>query len=44
MVATGRAAGADGYVLYRYDFLYKNSAWAELAADEVQHLKQVNAA
>lgn len=44
MVATGRAAGADGYVLYRYDFLYNNSAWAELAAQEVQNLKQANAA
>lgn len=44
MVITGRGAGADGYVLYRYDFLYNNSAWAELAAQEVEALKAVNAA
>lgn len=34
---------AQGYALYRYDFLFKNSAWAEYAAREVQALKEVNA-
>ena len=43
MVEDGRALGADGYVLYRYDFLYKNGAWADLAAQEVENLKTANA-
>ena len=43
MVEDGRALGADGYVLYRYDFLYKNGAWADLAAQEVENLRTVNA-
>ena len=43
MVVTGRGAGADGYVLYRYDFLYKNADWADLAARELAGLRAVNA-
>ena len=43
MVQDGRAAGADGYVLYRYDFLFKNGAWADLAAQEVENIKAANA-
>lgn len=43
MVEDGRVLGADGYVLYRYDFLYKNGAWADLAAQEVENLKTANA-
>ncbi|HJB22416.1 MAG TPA: family 10 glycosylhydrolase [Candidatus Fournierella merdavium] len=43
MVATGRQLGADGYVLYRYDFLYKNGSWADLAAQEVENLRAANA-
>ena len=42
MVKDGRAAGADGYVLYRYDFLFKNGAWADLAAQEVENIKAAN--
>lgn len=42
MVNTGREVGADGYVLYRYDSLYNNTNWADLAQSEVQALKQVN--
>ena len=42
MVEDGRALGADGYVLYRYDFLYKNSAWADLAARELEALTAAN--
>lgn len=41
-VATGRQLGADGYVLYRYDSLFRNSEWADLAAQEVQALAAVN--
>lgn len=42
MIATGRTAGANGYVLYRYDFLYNNSAWAELAAQETAAIQAAN--
>jgi len=34
----GRRLGADGFALYRYDFLFKNPAWAELAAREAAAL------
>lgn len=34
--------GADGYALYRYDFLGRNSAWPDLAQQEVQALTQLN--
>lgn len=43
MIATGRAAGADGYALYRYDFLGRNTAWAELAAAENEAIAAANA-
>ena len=43
MVEDGRQLGADGYVLYRYEFLYKNGAWADLAAQEVEILTAANA-
>ena len=34
----GRRLGADGFALYRYDFLFKNPAWADLAAREAAAL------
>ena len=42
MIATGREVGADGYVLYRYDFLFHNSSWAELAASECAAIRAEN--
>lgn len=44
MVSTGRQCGADGYALYRYDFLFRLDAWAELASQESAALAGVNAA
>lgn len=43
MVATGRQCGADGYALYRYDFLFRAGEWAELAASESAALSAANA-
>ncbi len=34
---------ADGWALYRYDFLFRNSQWAELAQSECEALKAANA-
>ncbi len=34
---------ADGYALYRSDFLFKNGTWPELAAAECEALRQQNA-
>lgn len=31
-------AGADGFALYRYDSLFQNAAWPQLAAEEVKNL------
>ncbi len=42
MIATGREVGADGYVLYRYDFLFHNGSWADLAASECQTILAKN--
>ena len=42
MVNTGREVGADGYVLYRYDSLFRNTNWADLAQQEVKALQQAN--
>lgn len=42
MIATGREVGADGYVLYRYDFLFHNSTWADLAASECAAIRAEN--
>lgn len=43
MIADGRAIGADGYVLYRYDFLFRNASWPELAASENTAIAAANA-
>lgn len=43
MIADGRALGADGYVLYRYDFLFRNASWPELAAGENAAIAAANA-
>lgn len=43
MIADGRAIGADGYVLYRYDFLFRNASWPELAASENAAIAAANA-
>lgn len=43
MVKTGRDCGADGYALYRYDFLFRTNNWAELASSEGAALSEVNA-
>lgn len=37
-----RAAGLDGYALYRYASLFDNAAWPELAAAEREALQAVN--
>lgn len=37
-----RAAGLDGYALYRYASLFDNAAWSDLAAQECEALRQVN--
>ena len=42
MIATGRENGADGYVLYRYDSLFNNTNWADLAASERQAIQAAN--
>ena len=42
MIATGREVGADGYVLYRYDFLFHNGSWADLAASECAAIRAEN--
>ncbi len=42
MAATLREAGGQGYALYRYDFLYKNGTYPELAAAECAALAQAN--
>lgn len=42
MIATGRENGADGYVLYRYDSLFNNANWADLAASERQAIQAAN--
>ena len=42
MVETLRQAGGQGYALYRYDFLYKNAAYPELAQAECAALRQAN--
>ena len=42
MIATGREVGADGYVLYRYDFLFHNGSWAELATSECAAIRAEN--
>lgn len=33
--------GIDGFALYRYDNLFKNTAYSDLAQSEVEHLKDV---
>ena len=43
MIADGRRVGADGYALYRYDFLGRNAAWPELAAAENEAIAAANA-
>ena len=42
MVGTLREAGAQGYALYRYDFLFKNGAYPALAEAECAALAEVN--
>lgn len=42
MIGTGREVGADGYVLYRYDFLFHNGSWADLAASECAAIRAEN--
>ena len=42
MIATGREVCADGYVLYRYDFLFHNGSWADLAASECAAIRAEN--
>lgn len=42
MVGTLREVGAQGYALYRYDFLFKNSAYPALAEAECAALTEVN--
>ena len=42
MIDTGREGGADGYVLYRYDFLFHNGSWADLAASECAAIRAEN--
>lgn len=39
-----RAAGMDGYALYRYASLFDNAAWPELAAAEREALRAANQA
>ena len=41
MVTTLRGAGADGFGLYRSDFLLRNSAWTQLAQAECAALTEV---
>ena len=41
MVTTLRGAGADGFGLYRSDFLLRNSAWPQLAQAECAALTEV---
>lgn len=41
MVTTLREAGADGFGLYRSDFLLRNSAWPQLAQAECAALTEV---
>lgn len=41
MVTTLRGAGADGFGLYRSDFLLRNSAWPQLAQTECAALTEV---
>ena len=41
MVTTLRGAGADGFGLYRSDFLLRNSAWPQLAQAECASLTEV---
>lgn len=43
MIADGRRVGANGYALYRYDFLGRNAAWPELAAAENEAIAAANA-
>lgn len=42
MLSTLRQAGGQGYALYRYDFLYKNGSYPDLAAAECAALTQAN--
>lgn len=42
MVSTLRQLNGQGYALYRYDFLYNNSSYPELAAAEVSALTRIN--
>ena len=37
----GRELGADGFALYRYDSLFRNTGWEELAASEAAALTQL---
>ena len=39
--ALGRELGADGFALYRYDSLFRNTGWEELAASEAAALTQL---
>lgn len=41
MVTTLRGAGADGFGLYRSDFLLRNSAWPQLAQAECAALTEI---
>ena len=43
MVHALREEGADGYALFRYDHLYRNGQWPELAAAETAALTAENA-
>lgn len=42
MVNSLRQTGINGYVLFRYDHIFQNDAYAQLAAEETQALKKVN--
>ena len=42
MVSDLRVMDADGYALFRYDFLYKSGGWPELAAAETAALTGAN--
>lgn len=43
MIRDGRAMGTDGYVLYRYDNLFNNAEYGELAQAECSAILQCNA-